>query len=693
VYWPQTPSVPAFLYADSSTINCDFNGDIRNIEGIELRDATDTYVFYDGIVGSEFDMMLDLDQLRGSVTGNASVIGGPVGSYMKGSIPIAGTPNILSLVPTFVGQVSGNAWLNPANAISTDPATYASMTTSTAGTKQFGPLLFSGMNWNIPPEANGTLDYLRLTMEFGANQGVSSSSEINVQLAIDGFGYGAVQTIAGSLWSTPLTFNFDPTLVSVALLTAGRVGFLVSGQVAQAFRGSAASSFLNSVQATLAYEAAAQRNFNVHFFNLMWEYSPPLAVYIPPPPQAVALIGYRWGSSLQVNVGSTTRTDILFTTLQLATNSGSLVASTTVVNGMTGSFSTPGASGLWYQGMTNGAPASFQVNVPVTGDVWAKVQFQDHIGAGPWSTILHIPQGNLIASDYLGAQGSVPPTVTNGNLTSGGLISYYSANASPVGIGASEPYINLASSAFSIVYPNGHVDNVPALYQNFQLSLDAGGGQLKNSTMYGFFPAVQNPLSGNPTINFEGPYTNYTGTIQSLLNQFQDGTVPITNGAFVVQTPAAGSATTGGGGGGTGGGANCATSERCIDMINGRRLPLRSIHPGLLVRTPSGRGAKVIKVELFGEDTVRLNFRSGLQTRCAYGHTLKSNGQWCSVEEILEDWKNARVWTELDDNDRIQSISNEHTLAEICRLHLDGDEHVYIVDGIWAHNTLVKNGS
>jgi len=291
----------------------------------------------------------------------------------------------------------------------------------------------------------------------------------------------------------------------------------------------------------------------------------------------------------------------------------------------------------------------------------------------------------------------VPPTVTNGNLGSGGILQYYSSNAASFGAGATEPYFNISSSAFSVVYPNGHIDSVAAQYaSNITTALDTGQ-PLVNGTVYGFFPAVANPLTPNPTLVFNGPYANYNGTIAALQAQFTDGTVPITNGAFTAQTCAAGDNQSGGGGGGTGGGGNCASSDCYVQLHDGHRIQLRYLTPGMVVATPSGKGAKVRSVELFSEETFTLTTKSGLILRCAYGHVMKdgAKGNWASGEEYVAFWNGMKVWTMYSDDDSITGVSKLGVIAEICRLHLEGGEeaeHVYIVNGIWCHNAMVKNG-
>jgi hypothetical protein len=71
-----------------------------------------------------------------------------------------------------------------------------------------------------------------------------------------------------------------------------------------------------------------------------------------------------------------------------------------------------------------------------------------------------------------------------------------------------------------------------------------------------------------------------------------------------------------------------------------------------------------------------------------------ANGEWSSVEDIIDKLQDehVRIWTDRKMLDQIIWVSDRNVLTEICRIHLDGDEHVYMVDGFWCHNVLVKNG-
>jgi len=64
IYAPIVPASPQVLYADSSTIKAFYNGDIRNIYGIELRGPDNATVLAQKPVSTPTDMELDLVKLQ-----------------------------------------------------------------------------------------------------------------------------------------------------------------------------------------------------------------------------------------------------------------------------------------------------------------------------------------------------------------------------------------------------------------------------------------------------------------------------------------------------------------------------------------------------------------------------------------------------------------------------------------------------
>jgi hypothetical protein len=510
IFYPQIPTIPAYVRADSSQLFFDFSGDVRNVEGIELRAQDDTTVYYRAIVGSEFDMDLQLGILRGVLSpGQTST--GPIGQFQYALIP------------------------------------------------------------------------------------------------------------------------------------------------------------------------KTARNFVAHFFNLMWEYSPGRAVYVPPPNPPTLREGYRFGSALQVLVTPTDpvqRTDIDHTTLQLATDSSftpDVMLATIAQQGVQGSVT---------------------CNVPATGHIYARAQLTDMISSGAWSQTLFIPKGNLIASDYLTSQGSIPPVISNSSGAPGGLFTYTSTDTSFV----------VAIPGFNISWPNGRVTTIIPLTNTYITAIyTIGGGWLpvQPSTLYGIFPYLSESDTDHPVLEFGAAYADYTDpALQPLLVQFKDGNVPLTNGPFVVQTAPPGSSG-GGGGGGTGGGGNCGEISRKILCADGYRRQLKDINIGDRVITLSGRISYIKTKITMIEKTYMYKTASGLETESALGHVLNRYGTWMSLEQILDSYafqEQIFVKTELKDNDQIVEIVPGAEGRFICKIELEpvdkstetDEDHVYNLDGFWAHNIMIK---
>jgi hypothetical protein len=311
----------------------------------------------------------------------------------------------------------------------------------------------------------------------------------------------------------------------------------------------------------------------------------------------------------------------------------------------------------------------------------------DYISSGAWSNTLHVPIGDLIASDYMVGQGSIPPAITNSSAGAGGIFTYIGyANA-----------LYLYCAPFSVYWPNGTIDTIPWSSGVFVQTLDTGV-PLAPLTPYGFFPSVFHPGTPTPSIEFNGPYENYSGTSAALTGMFQDGSSPMTNGAMVCQTSDAATGSSGGSTGGTGGGGNCGVLSSLMYMADGSRIPLAELHPGMWAKTRSGR-AKVVRIELLTEETYLLYLANGMSTRVAIAHTLFfSDKRWDCLERIFEALEEDNpVWVDtLHGMTRVICAIAPET-SQICKIHLSGenvsdDDHVYILDGIWTHNNMIKNG-
>lgn len=439
----------------------------------------------------------------------------------------------------------------------------------------------------------------------------------------------------------------------------------------------------NSITGNLGVHAlmkipANQRDFIARFFNLMWEFSPGVYVNIPPPKAPTVSLGYRFGASLQIKLAPTdkpARNDIKSSKLEVS-KSFAFNTATVLVNVE-----------------TNGNPGAFVVNVPVTGDLWARAQFADYVSSGAWSSILHIPQGTLIASDYMVGQGSVPPSITNTNTSGGGIFSYT----------ATDTELILYSEGFDILWPNKVTDHVPATSGAYTECLDISGALIP-LTNYGFFPKVTGPSTPTPKLVFNGPYQEYTGTLQSiacLSGQLQDGSVPMTNGAFVCQTaPAAyvdDGGQVGGGGGGTYGGDTCGAEWALIELSDGYFRTLQQLNVGEIVRTRSGKFGKVVYIRRENAEIYVLKTKSGRETQCASAHTFYSSDEWKTLDMLVEELlvgDHVAVQCVDGSYDEVVSIAQAGS-AKIVRIELEegssDDDHVYALDGFWNHNIMFKD--
>jgi hypothetical protein len=513
IMYPRTPTTPLLLSADTSQVQMDFSGDIRNVEGLEIRQADDATVCFQTIVGTRFDMSLDMNLLRNNLLPGQQGYNGLLGKYL----------------------------INP----------------------------------------------------------------------------------------------FDPN----------------------------------------------SRLMNAHFFNLMWEYGPTLAVSMPALNAPTVTPGYRWGPTLVLKVAANPldygRSDIVSTHVQVASDAGF----TQILQDIS----------------QTGNPGIITTTTTIKTDIYVRAQYVDNVGVGTWSSTLFIPRGDLIASDYLAAQGSIPPTiVANLAASGGGIFSYLSP------IGGHE--IDVISQPFNIFFPNGsYTINIPAATGVYTRAVDTG--PLTPVTLYAFYPAIRNPTTGNPSIIFNGPFQNYggTATMPALTGNYADGVATLTNGALVVQTASA-SSTMGGTAGGTYGGgygaSGCGIRTSRITLASGLTCEVAALYPGVRVRTPTGLGV-IDKVMQMKAPVYTFVAGSGLTGCASETHTLKSHNRWLTIEtigQLLDDGEEVAVWTKNDLDDKLIYCHREDEERYVMKIHLVGAtdfdevEHYYLLDGFWAHNMKVGPG-
>lgn len=591
IVYPQVPSPPAFLYADSGQIKFDFSGDIRNIEGIELYDASIEFISNGNpggnsppiiVVGKGNSQLLHRDhKMKLSAVGSGGSVS--LGGVQTGSLPVSLDPDVQAQLVARYGQQG---------------------ITITALN-----LIYQGL---VGSEAD---------MDFDLN------------------------SLRGDTGITGSNINAN-------------IGHFQIGLIPQ-----------------------LQRSFVVRFFNLMWEYSTPVAVNIPFPEAPILSENFRFGSSLCLQTAGTARTDIQTTNLQIASDSA---------------FNT-----ILIEAQAGGANAQFTSNVPATGDLYARACFADFISSGGWSNTLHIPQKNLIGSSYLAAQGSIPPAITAVD-GGGGIMVWSTTDAS----------ITISNEPFTLLFPDGTQIPIPIKSQLFGSDLDTGAS-IQANTMYGFFPAVLGAVTKTPTFVFNGPYKNYTTSslIASLGAQVADGSTPLSNGAIVIQTQVAGvgptgstgggGTTGGGGGGGTGGGPNCGILSSMITLGNGAKSTLGRTSVGTEVMNIRGTKSRIKFRLITKEETWTIETESGKCSTTALGHVEFSNGKWRFREDIIRIFQEEKIGTLRNDANVDEKIVKciPAGKQKICRIELAPIDatleeashdywHVYSLDGFLAHNFL-----
>lgn len=412
---------------------------------------------------------------------------------------------------------------------------------------------------------------------------------------------------------------------------------------------------------------AGNRVFKARFFNHQWSYSEEVEVTVPAPAPPKIEIGYRFGQSLDVLSDLDARIDIAAQRFQVYGPPGPP------------SGDVPGGQ-LIIDSQLNTQTANWTTNVPVTGDLWVRSLRADLIGSGDWCSPLQVPQGNFIASDYLAAQGSAPPVVTSGT---GSIFTYFSADS----------VITVYVLPFEVVYPNQQLVNVLPVSGTFGTALDTGD-PLVGGSGYLFYFSMESAAFTVPEVFIDGPYLN--PSMQAIVNQQADGRLPLTNGPLLFFCSAASSGGAGGGGGGTtGGGGVCGVGSSLIEMGDGSSKTLIDLEAGEYVRSLEEPESiffkkKVDNIEVW---TVKTREHS---TRVGTAHTfLTESGGLITLFELLDLYKFGRELPKVRTVSGAEEITSieDGGLESVYLLKLNGPTHVYVLDGFYNHNMIVKDWS
>ena len=404
------------------------------------------------------------------------------------------------------------------------------------------------------------------------------------------------------------------------------------------------------------------RTFYAYFFNHQWSYSPATVLTVDAPTAPALEEGYRFAQSLCILSNVLNRNDITQQGWMIGTSpdfAPSSVLINTILYSMAGALT---------------------VTVPASADLWVQSIFVDYIGSGAWSSPLQIPLGDLIASDYLAAQGSAPPILTS---ASGGILSVI----------ASTGTIEVITLPFGLLYPNQTEWEVPSSTGIYSITKDTGSGLVAGSG-YAFYLSMPSAAYSNPTIYVDGPYQDPSQS--ALAYTVQDGRVPLENGPLLIFTSTSPTGTSYNGGGGTGGGGNhCGVLSSLVRMADGIEKPLSEIQLGDRVEDGFGGIERVVGKEIVAKQQVRAVSAGIRRTRIANSHTLRLLYGWESIARIEEEHAAGAEWPQVATVDGMQSIIavSEHGEEDVCHLQLSGPRHTYVLDGFRTHNQVVKGNT
>lgn len=673
VVYPLQPNPPTIDSADTNFVQFDYGGsDVRSVMGFELRSSDNKTVIVQKPVYANADLLIDLTQTRatnpftplGGLDNFANAFGTiQMTSYASGQAPQGGI-NYGNFV---IGYASGL----PADAVITSiypvldmdytkdgasasvacaPGTATTPGAVNLGGNSFGVFTASFMRKLVTGASIGTSlplvggSSIGLQMKNGGTN-ASMADEINV--------YGAGFAIYYNS-ATPIT---DPQMDAPFPVGPGQGMLWALPTSFQTF-----TSFANlSVTGSRAVPGGnlPTRNYFGYFFNQQWSYSPPTPLVLakPAPPQLEE--GYRFGQSVNVLSSTLPRNDITAQRFQVAYDT---------------TFDNPLVD------VTNNFQAgSTTFNVPVSADIYVRSVFSDFISSGDWSSALHIPLGDLLASDYLAAQGSVPPVITQDDE---GIVSY-----------ASSTNVILVNTApFSLLFPNGGEYTVNPAVARVTETLDTMQ-LLQPGSGYLFYLSMTSPGLANPSVLIDGPYANPSAS--ALTNQASDGRVPLENGALTFFTSITPTGAAGGGAGGSfGGGQYCGVKTSKIQLADGTWKRLGDLEVGDVVDDSYGGAARVLEVKVVENVDVRTVYlSSGKRTRCGLAHTFEVDYGWEPLCDLIADFKATGVYPMISTVNGLERILavDEQGEEDVVTLKLEGPRHTYLLDNIRTHNTLYKN--
>jgi hypothetical protein len=411
-----------------------------------------------------------------------------------------------------------------------------------------------------------------------------------------------------------------------------------------------------------------------YFFNLQWEYSDFTQVPLSAPPGPILVLGNKFGSLVEARFDQLSRTDINYTTYQVAQDANFTVS----VISVTGSQQ----------------PAVMSVNVPnSTGSqFFARARRTDYFGDGPFGPTLNIPYGTLIASSWSVGQGSIPPTLDN-QVSS---LFTYTGTALAAG-GANTGRIVITWPAFLIIFADNTQQSVLAGSLDTQYMLSSS---TSTTTPYIFYPRLPAFLPGVQP-QFVGLVPAHVSkSVADAQACVADGFIPLGGAAigFTFNVPVA-PATPGdppSSGGGGDGGTGCVSVNMFVVTPAGK-VKVTSVKLGHMLRGVNTKTGKmywnlVHALSFTEERCVKIVLQDGSSCICSRSTPLPvwrgSKGRYTGC--ILAKELTSEHYLLNDKFKRVQIAKlTDVGFRKVARITLK-PRHTFFADSILTHNDLLE---
>ena len=310
---------------------------------------------------------------------------------------------------------------------------------------------------------------------------------------------------------------------------------------------------------------------------------------------------------------------------------------------------------------------------PLT-DWYVRVKRTDIYGEGPWSSVLHIPQGDFIDSGFLQGQGSIIPSLDN---LVQELFTYTSTDDS-----------------IEITWPNFTLEYADSSTQFVASGSFGSGTTLSASTNYNVFPKIY--CTNGSALMFDEPnghsafIPNGSADLVKAANDVQaDGWISLAGSALSFQvTTAAG----GGSGGGGGGGGQCIVEGQTLTGVNGPVKsedafigmavrgadPVTKVERWAFVHALSRIKEQAVEIELEDGACVQVSLSTPMATKTGEKRAGRIRLNDVMISELSMDWVKVK---------RITGLG----LKNVVRVTLTPTQW-FFVGGVLTHNNRSVKG-